>query len=418
MATSPTVSTSVPQPSFTDDGIVLPDESDILTGVATDLNAAFGNTLRFYDSNGTFLLSRPQGQIASSETAIINDVNTMLAWFANNVDPNVASGRMQDAIGAIYFLSRKSATYTTTTCLCTGAVGTLIPAGSKAKDTSANIYASQADATIGSDGTVSVVFVCTTSGPISCAAGTLTTIYQIIPGWDTITNSADGLTGTDLESRADFEARRSESVAVNGSGTTGAILASVRAVDAVIDAYVAENTTSAATTVGGVSVPSYGVLVIVAGGASSDIATAIWSKIPAGTPMGGSTSVTIEDTFNGYTAPLPTYTINYQIAATTPVYVKVTIADSNAVPSTALTSVQAAALSSFVGTGVNETSMERVNTTIYASDFYADIRALGSWAEIVNIKVSIDNATWADTVTLTASEVANLVSTDVTLTLQ
>ena len=69
MATSPTVNTSVPQPTFTETGLDLPSESDVLTGVVTDLNGAFGNNLRFYDASGNFLSSRPQAQIATTQTA-------------------------------------------------------------------------------------------------------------------------------------------------------------------------------------------------------------------------------------------------------------------------------------------------------------------------------------------------------------
>ena len=61
---------TVPQPTFGDNGFVAPAESDILTAVENDINAAFGGALNME-------LSTPQGQLASSETAIIGDVNAM-----------------------------------------------------------------------------------------------------------------------------------------------------------------------------------------------------------------------------------------------------------------------------------------------------------------------------------------------------
>ena len=97
--------TSVPAPSFTDAGFVAPAESDMLTGALADLNAAMGGNLNTD-------LSTPQGQLAMSLTAILGDAYDQMLAIFNGVDPDRASGRMQDAIGNIYFISRKGATAT------------------------------------------------------------------------------------------------------------------------------------------------------------------------------------------------------------------------------------------------------------------------------------------------------------------
>src|SRR5271157_3617347 len=91
--------TAVPQPFFGPNGIVVPTENAILTGVQTDLNTALGGNINPQ-------LSTPQGQIASTETAIIGDSNAQFAFFCNQVDPALNQGRMQDAIGRIYFMTR------------------------------------------------------------------------------------------------------------------------------------------------------------------------------------------------------------------------------------------------------------------------------------------------------------------------
>jgi len=92
-------SSSVPNIQFTDNGLVLPQESDILDGCFTDINAAFGNQL-------TTNLETPQGQLASSWTTIIADKNDSFAQFVSLVDPATSSGIMQDAIAKLYFLER------------------------------------------------------------------------------------------------------------------------------------------------------------------------------------------------------------------------------------------------------------------------------------------------------------------------
>jgi hypothetical protein len=77
---SPVPSTAVPFPVLGDRGFVAPDEQAILVGVTSDLNGAFGGNLNPQ-------LSTPQGQIASSLTAIIGDADAMFVLFANLVDP-------------------------------------------------------------------------------------------------------------------------------------------------------------------------------------------------------------------------------------------------------------------------------------------------------------------------------------------
>ena len=128
-----TVTTSVPAVQFTAAGVQLPLESAILAGVQTDINSAFGGGV----NPG---LNTPQGQLAQSLTAIIGEKNDEIAAIANNVNPDTAAGRWQDAIGRIYFLDRIAATGTVVTATCTGLVGTTIQAGVYATDTAGNQY--------------------------------------------------------------------------------------------------------------------------------------------------------------------------------------------------------------------------------------------------------------------------------------
>lgn len=230
------MSTNVPQPTFTDKGFIAPLESAILTGVQADFNSAFGGNLNS-------ALNTPQGQLATSESAIIGDKNDKFLALANGVDPAFASGRMQDAIGRIYYLTRIPASSTVVTATCVGAVGTIIPIGAQAVDQAGNRYLSTQSGTIPISGTINLTFSCVTTGPIACPIGFLNAIYQAIPGWDTITNSAAGTPGTNVETRAAFEARRRDSVALNAQGSVPAVLGSVLNVTGVLDAYVIENVT-------------------------------------------------------------------------------------------------------------------------------------------------------------------------------
>ena len=143
--------TNVPSITWTNGAPVLPAESDILAGVQADINAAFGGGV----NPG---LTTPQGQLAQTETAIIGNKNNQIAYIANQVNPAFASGIWQDAIGYIYFMTRIQAAGTVVNATCVGAVGTVIPAGSVAQDSSGYLYSSTAAATIPAGGSVTVQF--------------------------------------------------------------------------------------------------------------------------------------------------------------------------------------------------------------------------------------------------------------------
>lgn len=242
-----TFSTNVPLPTFTATGFVPPASDAILAGVQADLNQAFGTTFNF----GTPTNPTPQGQIAQSWTAAIADVYAQFAALANTVDPAYAFGRMQDAIGRIYFLARIPGRSTVVSCLCVGLVNTPIPAGALAQDTAGNIYSCVSGANIPASGSVVLQFANQVSGPIPCPAGTLKIIFKTISGWDSISNPADGVLGTNVETRTAFEARREASVQANTVGFVQSILGNLlgggatgQGVAGVLDAYVTDNSNS------------------------------------------------------------------------------------------------------------------------------------------------------------------------------
>jgi uncharacterized phage protein gp47/JayE len=390
--------TSVPKPAFTATGFQAPAESGILGGILADMAAAFGGNLNA-------ALSTPQGQLASSLAAIVGDCYNQFAYYCNQVDPAFASGRMQDAIARIYFISRKPAIATTVIATCTGLPGVQIPAGATAQDTDGNIYSAISGGTIGADGTALISFVSQKTGPIACPAATLTRIYRAISGWDSITNQSDGVAGQNEENRVAFEQRRQQSVAANAVGTLPAVQGAVSAVANVLDCYVTENNTTAPVVLDGVTLPAHSLYVCVAGGNPNDIATAIWTKKAPGCGYAGSTTVQVQDRSAGYQPPYPTYNVSYQTAIPMGLSMTVTIVSSSLVPSDATTQIQNAILNAFVGGDGGPRA--RIGSTIYASRFYGAVAALGAWAQIVSITLG---ASTTPAATFTASITNNVLT--------
>jgi uncharacterized phage protein gp47/JayE len=370
--------TNVPAITWGDLGPVAPSGPAILTGVQADYDVSFNVSFNFDPTT-------PQGQLTGTTAAIINYFYQLWVYYANQVDPAYASGRMQDAIARIYFLERNPAEPTVVEVVCTGLPGTVIPVGALAQATDGNLYASTGEATIGSGGTATLSFACTTVGPIACPEVTLTRIYRAIPGWDTINNPSGGSPGRDTETRADFELRRAASVAHNSVGSLSAVLGAVLSVDGVLDAYVTENSTNSPVTIGGVSIAAHSIYVAAIGGASAEVANAIFTKKAPGCGMTGSTTVVVTDTNPAYSPPYPTYDIKFQRPSTLDILFQIVIADSSLVPANAITQVQDAILAAFAGDdgGVRP----RIGSTIYASRFMPPVLALGAWAQILSLKV-------------------------------
>lgn len=370
---------SVPKIQFTPNGLVLPQEAAILDGVYQDYNAALGGNLNP-------ALETPQGQLISSTTAVIGDHNNVFAEFVNQVDPDSAAGFMQDAIGRIYFIDRHPATSTVVQCICSGVIGTVIPQGSLITDQSGNIYLSLENATLNSAGTATVNFACMDTGPIVCPENSVK-IYRSVIGWENVDNPSAGITGSNVESRAEFEFRRRQSVALNAQGSLPSIYGAVFDLDNVLDVYAIENVRSTVAAVGATNYPMqpHSIYVAVVGGDADDIAQTIWTKKNAGCDYNGNTSVTVMD--DSYSYPKPTYEVKFQRPALTPVLIEVQIAQNALLPSNIDELVKDAVISTFNGSDGG--SRARIGGTIFASRFYAGISKIDSRVEILQVLLGL-----------------------------
>ena len=376
--------TSVPTIQFTNTGFVAPAESAIVTGLNADNNAAFGGNLNP-------AAKTPQGQLATSTAAMLGDCYDQETLLFNGVDPAYASGRMQDAIGRIYFLERDPAQSSVLQIACGGLVGVVLPVGALINDPSGEQWLCTEAGIIPPSGTITLSFASMDMGPIPVPA--TVAIYQSIPGWNTVA-VVSGVLGNVVEGRAAFEARRQATVAANGAGFLPAIAGAVAKVPGVIDYYVTENFTGSPVTVGDVTLVANSLYVCVAGGAAAAVAQAIWTKKNPGCNYTGNTSVTVYDTNSGYSPPYPSYTVTFQTPTPAPICMTVSIKNSPQVPSNAAALIQAAIGSAFIG--ADGGTRARIGSEIFASRYYPGVAMLGSWAQIVSLLIGTNAAPTVD----------------------
>jgi hypothetical protein len=377
------VTTNVPSITLGPNGFVAPAEQDVLTGMQADIDQAFGGGLNP-------ALETPQGQLASSLTAITANANDTFVSMANQFDPAYAAGRFQDAIARIYFIERNPAQPTVVQATCGGLAGVPIHVGALAQAEDGNIYTCTEAGTIPQTGSIILSFECSTPGPIACPAGTLNRIFQAIPGWDSITNPTDGVLGNDVESRQDFEARRQASVAQNSLGSVPSVRGAVLNVPNVLDAYVTENPFAEQVTVGGQLLVPNSLYVAAVGGAALDVATAIWSKKAPGCNYNGNTTVVVQDQSSGLTPLFPSYPVTFLIPPALDIFFAINLLNNPLVPSDAVTEIQQAIMSAFAG--ADGLPRARIASTLLASRYYPPIVNLGSWAQILSVTIGSRNA--------------------------
>lgn len=367
-------------------GLYSPDTAEIREGVAQDWRQAFFDTdLPPLDTEPT----TPAGQLIDAEVAEIEAKNAELLYLSNQFNPKVAEGRWQDALGYIYFLTRKLDEPTVVTCQLTGLYGTAIPYGALVQAVNGYTLICNRSVTIDSKGKAETTFRASETGPVDIPAHSVNSIITTIPGWDTVDNIAAGALGRDLETRAEFEARRAASVAANAHGSTGAIYGTIADIPGVLDVQVLENIGPDPVIKYGVTVPGHGVTVCVYGGEDEAIAEAIYRKKDNGCDTGGNTSIT-------YTAAdYHNAVYDYLIMRPNPInfWLKVVLGPGATITEAMTVALKEALYQDFYGLNL-QSGNPRIGLaqTVYASRFYCPALEMGV-KSIKEIQISLKQTT-------------------------
>ena len=225
--------------------------------------------------------STPDGLKIAHDAEIFANLDELLQQAYNSKDPNIATSLALDALAAITGTFRKDGTPSQATVTLTGTAGTLVGSGLRITSSDDGTeWTLDDDATIGSGGTVDVGVTCSTDGAIQADPDTLTLITDAVGGWESVTNSAAAIAGTDEETDAQLRLRRNLLVASAGNNQVDNMLGAIGNVEDTRLYRIYENPTSSAdvSDLNPYGLPANSISPIVDGGTDDDVAQAIFTK--------------------------------------------------------------------------------------------------------------------------------------------
>lgn len=345
----------------------------------------------------------PAGQLIDSQTAAIVDKDNEVLFLGNQFNPLTASGIWQDALGKIYFLTRKTAQASEAVCQCNGLAGTVITQGARIKSSAdGSEWACMEAVTISAGGTAQARFQAQTPGPLVALANTLTEIVTVTPGWDSVTNPAAAVVGRDSESQLEFEKRRYNSVAANARGSVAALYGAIANLPDVLDVVVLENVGNDPIASWGVTIPGHSVWIAVTGGTDSEIAETIYRKKDAGCGTAGNTQIGYQD---AELPGMPIYTYRIERPAPLAFAVRVTLRLTPTTPQDIEQKIKDAVLADFNGAGPHDNLRVGTAQEVYASRFYCAVIGAGV-QNLVSIELAAPatGGTWGPSVTVNADQ--------------
>ena len=273
-------------------------EAKSLSDYVTELQEQFRNV---FGADINFSPETPQAQIIGVLAPFFAEADELAVHIAAGMNRAQAKGLQIDDYGTLFALPRITGERSTVTATLTGVSGTIIPAGTRVRTSAGAIFASTVRATIPAAGTVDVLFRSVDIGPMVAAAGTLTMMVDVIAGWSSVTNAAAAAVGRAQETDAEYRHRYEGEITVHAVSAIEAIRARILAVDGVAACQVYDNATGADVTRQVIVIEARSMLAIVSGGASADIAEAIFDAKPLGVPMTGNVTADVDDPVSGAT---------------------------------------------------------------------------------------------------------------------
>ena len=317
--------------------------------------------------------------------------NTNDLFLFNQMNPETADGVFQDALGALYGMKRIPAKSSVVNCECIGRPNAIIDETAVAQSINGDLFRCIQTGTIPASGKITLQFESVETGAIPCGANTVNKIFTVVDGWDSVNNPTAGTEGQDIESRADFEARRKKELARNATGSLSSVYSALYECKGVADVFVWENCTNSNVTYRGITLTPHSIYICINGGdvisgvtGSGSVAEAIYNSKSAGCDTTAQSGVSSTCTYTDSITRV-TYTYNYFTPNIIPTFIK--IGTSAVVSDSAQNQIRDIIKNDWKGYSQEESIT--IGSPIYASRFYSDIMSLNIVdLQLVNVKVS------------------------------
>lgn len=273
-------------PTISSAGITAPAYSDILDFLKSKYQAIYGADTYLEDDS-------QDGQLLAIFASSINDANAVAISVYNAFSPSTAQGANLSSVVKINGIARAVPSASTVDVTIVGVVGTTITNG-VVQDTNQVKWDLPATVTIPPAGQITVTATCETTGAVSAAAGTVTTIATPTRGWQTVTNASAAAMGNPVEEDADLRVRQSSSTALPSLTVLDGIIGAVKAITGVTRVAAYENDTNVTDSNG---LPPHVISLVVEGGDATAIANAIAAKKTPGGGTCGTTQVVVTDVY-------------------------------------------------------------------------------------------------------------------------
>lgn len=314
-----------------ENGVIVADTSTIKDEVTQEYKDNFGEQL--VTDNGS-----PASVLITADTTSRVNLQETNAIMANQINPDIASGKFLDAIWSLTNGQRRKATSTVVpNVTITGVSGTVIPEGSVAELSDGTRFTTVQEVTIPASGTITVNFQSEDEGAIACPIGGLTNIADGgVLGWETVINTEAAILG--LITQSDVEARtdRKLTLSVGAKALPFAITSGLYALDDVNSFKFRENFESTTQIIDGVTMVRNSIYLCIDGATNSEIANTLYAYKTIGAAYNNGASANPQETT--ITAPdtEQPYTVKFDRPDEIPTLIQITVkADASATDQTA-----------------------------------------------------------------------------------
>jgi uncharacterized phage protein gp47/JayE len=272
-------------PTITSAGISIPSFNDVYQSLIATFQSIYG-------SDVVVTPDSQDGQWIANIATAINDCNNGAVACYNAFSPATAQGANLSSVVKINGIARNVSSQSTVDVTIVGQAGTTITNGIVSDGT--NQWAIPESVLVPSGGSVVATATCQTDGAVTLASGTALQISTPTRGWQTATAANDADPGAPVETDAALRKRQATSVAIPSLTVLAGMIGAVAGVSGVTRYAAYENDTGSTDSNG---IPAHMISLVVEGGDSTAIASAIAAKKTPGGGTYGSTTVTVTDVY-------------------------------------------------------------------------------------------------------------------------